>query len=123
MRYAMLSGHLAARALLDGRPADYDRLLSDRLGGLMKASVVNRYFYDKLGDGGYVRLSRRVDRTTDVRDWLRRSYGPGWLRSLFYPIARRRLVRDALIVSCVEGCDCTWCRCRGHGAAVSTEST
>jgi flavin-dependent dehydrogenase len=116
LRYAMLSGHLAARALLDGRPADYDGLLSDRLGGLMKASVVNRYLYDKLGNRGYVRLASKIDRKADVRDWLRRYYGPGWVRSLLYPLARRRVAHDSLVGGCDESCDCTWCRCRGHAA-------
>ncbi len=117
LRYAMLSGNLAARALLDGRPADYDGLLSDRLGGLMKASVVNRYLYDKLGNRGYVRLANRIDRKSDVRKWLRRYYGPGWARSLLYPIARRRAAAlGSLVVSCNESCDCTWCRCQSHTA-------
>ncbi len=112
LRNAMLSGHLAARALLDGRPADYDALVGDRLAGLMKASVIKRYFYEKLGNRGYARLSRRIDGMSDVRDWLRRSYArPSWLGSLFDPLACRKLARAPLVADCVEGCDCTWCRC------------
>jgi flavin-dependent dehydrogenase len=117
IRYAMLSGHLAARAFLEGTPAAYGRLLSQRLSGLMRSAVVNRFFYEKLGTAGYKRLARSISRSSDVRDWLRGFYRSGRLKSLLYPVARRRLARKPeLVVGCVEGCDCTWCQCDGHRA-------
>ncbi|NOX91556.1 MAG: hypothetical protein GXP18_03640 [Gammaproteobacteria bacterium] len=59
MRYAMLSGYLAARALLTGQ--DYDRLWRQRLGGLLCAALVNRYVYHRLEYRGYGRLLRSID--------------------------------------------------------------
>lgn len=116
MRYAMLSGHLAARAWLEERPEAYDSLWRERLGGLLKAAVVNRHFYEKLGDRGYATFMGRINGASDVRNWLRRHYQGGWGKSLLYPLARRRLKHKAdLIVGCIEGCDCTWCRCE-HAA-------
>lgn len=116
MRYAVLSGHLAGKAMLDGGPEVYDGLWQDRLGGLLKLAVVNRYFYEKLGNNGYARLMRSIDATKDVREWLRRYYSTGLIKSMLYPLARRRFgSKQDLVVDCVEGCDCTWCRCKRHG--------
>lgn len=113
MRYAILSGHLAARALLEGSPEAYAPLCAERFGGLLKQAVVNRYFYEKLGDRGYAELLRRISKAPDARDWMRKHYGFGWLKRWFYPFAYRRVAnKTELIVSCREGCDCTWCQCR-----------
>lgn len=119
MRFALLSGHLAARAWMEGRPWAYDRLWQRRFGGLLKQAVVNRYFYEKLGDRGYGAFLGGIDRAPDGRDWLHRHYAPRGLKLLFHPLARRRLARKPeLVVGCIEGCDCTWCRCGGHGGPV-----
>jgi flavin-dependent dehydrogenase len=87
IRYALLSGHLAARALLSG--ADYDRLWKRRFGGLQRASVVNRYFFARMGHPGYRWLMRALRRAPDPRDWLRRFYAPSLCKSLWAPIAAR----------------------------------
>ncbi|MFQ6046300.1 MAG: NAD(P)/FAD-dependent oxidoreductase [Gemmatimonadales bacterium] len=122
IRYAVLSGHLAGRAFLEGGPKRYRALLDERFDSLLKAAVVNRYFYEKLGNRGYVKLLRRVERAADVGDWLRAFYGSGHTKSLLYPVAHRKLSRKPdLIRECAEGCDCTWCRC-GDRAACACRS-
>jgi len=88
MRFALVSGHMAARAILDRAPADYDRHLRGRFAGILRASVVNRYFYEKLGDSGYARLLRRIARAADAREWLRGFYAPRLWKTLWFPIAR-----------------------------------
>lgn len=113
MRYALLSGHLAARALLEGGPEAYDPLWRKRFGSLMKLAVVNRAIYEHLGELGYARLVGLVGRAPDTRDWMRGYYGQGWLKRLLYPLARRRFSSRAdPLDGCVEGCDCTLCRCK-----------
>lgn len=120
MRYAILSGHLAAKALLAGAPEEYDQLWNTRFGGLLRAGVVNRYLYSKLSDRGYPSFARRIARTPDVRDWLYRHYRPSMLRRVLTPVARRYLEKKQLAAACVmEGCDCTWCRCQ-HTLAPAT---
>jgi flavin-dependent dehydrogenase len=87
IRYALLSGHLAARALLSG--ADYDRLWKRRFGGLQRASVVNRYFFARMGHPGYRWLMRALRRAPCPRDWLRGFYAPSSWKSLWAPLAAR----------------------------------
>ncbi len=113
MRYALLSGHLAARAWMDGRPERYDWLWRGRLAGLLQLAVVNRYLYERLGNAGYVRLLRRINRAQDARDFLRRWYASGTVRRWLHRYASWRIAagRRKLTAQCREGCDCTWCRC------------
>jgi flavin-dependent dehydrogenase len=88
MRYALVSGHMAGQALLAKRPAQYECSFRERFTGFLHASVVNRYFYERLGDTGYARLLRRIARAADARDWLRRFYAPRLWKTLWFPIAR-----------------------------------
>ena len=88
MRFALISGHMAARALLARAPRDYENSLRQRFAGFLQTSVVNRYFYERLGDAGYGWLLRRIARATDAREWLRRFYAPSLWKSLFFPMAR-----------------------------------
>ncbi|HEU5261559.1 MAG TPA: NAD(P)/FAD-dependent oxidoreductase [Gemmatimonadales bacterium] len=120
MRYAMVSGSLAARSLVSGRPEDYDRMWGERLGGLLRTGTVNRFIYEKLGERGYIVLARWLDRAADPRASLRWLYRPSLLTKLLYPIARRAVRSSRRETQCpLEGCDCTWCRCRHVRAQLS----
>jgi flavin-dependent dehydrogenase len=113
MRYAMLSGHLAARALVSGALERYDRLWKGRLGGTLRAGIVNRYAFEKLGNFGYSKLLRLVGDSHSVRDWLRIHYGMTFWKRLTYPIAHRAVRTSRKAAGCpMERCDCTWCRCQ-----------
>jgi flavin-dependent dehydrogenase len=113
IRLAMLSGHFAARALLEGRPESYDRLWRERLGGVLRASIVNRFGFQRMGDRGYASLLRGIARSPDLRQWLRGRYAFPFWKTLAFPIARRFVrSRRGSPVGPVDGCDCTWCR--GH---------
>jgi flavin-dependent dehydrogenase len=89
LRYAMISGHLAARAILEGRADRYDRAWQTRLGGYIKASFVNRYFYEKLGNPGYNAFLTRLGAAEDAREWLRGHYAPSVWKSLWCGLLRR----------------------------------
>ncbi len=91
MRYAMLSGSLAARSLVRGRLDDYDRLWEERLGGLLRTGIVNRFLYGRLGARGYRGLAWLLDRTADPRSLLGRLYRPSLLARMLYPIARQSI--------------------------------
>ncbi|MHB8525301.1 MAG: NAD(P)/FAD-dependent oxidoreductase [Candidatus Acidiferrales bacterium] len=122
MRYAMLSGHLAARALLEGRAEEYDQLWKEQFGGTLRAGIVNRYTFEKLGNFGYAKLLRLLDRGGNVRNWLHTHYGMTFWKRLTYPIAHHVVRSNRKEAACVmEGCDCTWCRCQ-HGSTEQTDS-
>lgn len=88
MRYAILSGVLAARALLWDLP--YDRLWSERIAPAMESSVLNRALYGAMGNRGYCWLLRAQAMSGDTRRFLRFLYQPsGFARRLLLPWVRR----------------------------------
>lgn len=95
MRWAILSGVLAARSLLKG--SDYDALWRRELGPWLQAAVVNRGFYRLLGNRGYRWVLRRyVARQRDARRFLHRAYRPSWRKRWLAPWAMARLKSDAV---------------------------
>lgn len=123
MRYAMVSGHLAARAWLEGSPASYDRLWEDRLAGRIRAAAVNRFTYGRLGDLGYRLLVRRLDRVSDPRAWLRRRFARRHWKDLLFPLVRRSAVGPVEGPEACrgDGCDCVRCRCRHRDSSPTRE--
>ncbi len=117
MRFAMVSGYLAARAVLGNAPADYDRIWGRRLSGHLRAAMVNRSIYRHLGNRGYARLLQEIDHfmrlRPDGRRWLQAYTAPKLWKSLYFPLLRRKLIsRRPSPDAGKPGCDCTWCRCR-----------
>src|SRR5262249_44317786 len=111
IRIGMLSGHLAARALLALSPESYDRAWKTRLGGLLRTSLVNRYWFARMGNEGYTKLMRSIARVRDARDWLFRHYSPSAVKGLLFPRARAAVRSRRGPPGCrVASCDCTWCR-------------
>lgn len=110
LRYAVLSGALAARALLEG--LDYELLWKSRLGGAMRSSLVNRFLLERSGDRGCSHVLRRVS-GADPRRYLRRLYAPSVWKSLLKPLADRQLFAASRPGVCTAAdCDCVWCRCQ-----------
>ena len=111
MRYAIESGVLAARALLGGTP--YEQAWRERLKPAAETSVVNRAIYNVLGNRGYRWLLRGQAWSGDARRFLSWLYGPGRLRRILLPWARRSYKsarRD-------HGCDHVNCGCVSCGCA------
>jgi flavin-dependent dehydrogenase len=112
IRFAVISGVLAARSLMDG--GNYDVRWRDALNPVLRAAVVNRAIYGALGNAGYRRFLRKAADSGDARLFLRRYYGPSWLKSLLYPWARWRVQSRRRDVTCNHiDCGCVWCRCGG----------
>lgn len=112
MRFALESGHLAARAWVEGQPRSYDAACRRHFGRLLRASFVNRFVYERIGDRGHQRMLGRLTSAADPRTWLRDQYQARWRTLLLYPLALRQRSRAPGVVdACREGCDCTFCRC------------
>lgn len=108
LRYALLSGALAARSLLSGE--SYERLLRRRLGPGHGAGVVNRMVFQAVGDQGRAWALGRLSRAAGRRR-LRRLYHGSLIHHALFPIAAARFGGRLNHPGCRHvDCDCPWCR-------------
>ena len=110
MRYAMTSGYLAAKALIENK--DYEALVRDNLIPMQKASLVNRFIFEMLGNNGY-RYCINYLAGGNAMEKIKKQYNPSFLKTLLYPVASWRYKSRLVDKGCHgEGCACVWCRCR-----------
>ena len=108
----MMSGFLAAQSII--RDTNYDELWKHEILPLLRTSLSNRMIYEFLGNRGYEFIARRIARTADLRDVLKKAYDPSLLKNALYPLAlllaevlKRMKVEDK---NCHhEDCSCVWC--------------
>jgi flavin-dependent dehydrogenase len=82
MRFAMRSGVLAARALIEHE--DYEALCQRELRPWLRTSIVNRALYSLLRNRGYPWFLWRAA-SGDAREFLRRQYRPSLLKRVLEP--------------------------------------
>ncbi|HEX4499051.1 MAG TPA: NAD(P)/FAD-dependent oxidoreductase, partial [Thermoanaerobaculia bacterium] len=100
IRYALRSAQLAA--LGSSR-----QLWETAIGRPLRASFVNRFFYERAGTAAYRWLLWRLTHTRDPRRYLRRAYHPSpWKRALF-PLVRSAFGHGE---EPRPECSCTWCQ-------------
>jgi flavin-dependent dehydrogenase len=116
MRYALRSGWLAARSIIEG--ADYTSLWRRDLLPLLRAGTVNRFIFNALGDWGW-RVALHALAGGDTGAVLRRLYRLSlWGRFLF-PLAALRYRMPLRDRSCDHvGCRCVWCECQDETPAI-----
>ncbi len=122
MRYAITSGYLAAQSLITGE--SYEALVRRELSPYHRAGLVNRAFWELMGDRGFALLVAGAARRLDALRYIQRGTGPHWSKDLLYPIVRRMLrwrskYRDEACYD--EQCDCVWCSCRRSMLAFQSE--
>lgn len=122
MRYAIVSGVLAARSLLEGK--DYDLLWRQELEPPMWNSLVNRVIFAMLGNRGYRWLLRKNQaQRWDAHRALHWLYQPWPIKRLLLPWARRRYHSQRRDESCDHiNCTCVWCRHGDHRIAGKIKS-
>ncbi|QXD14315.1 NAD(P)-binding protein [Rhodocaloribacter litoris] len=115
LRYALLSGTLAARAIV--QELDYNDLCRTHLLPRLETSLVNRMLYNQLGNYGYEWVLRRLT-GLDVITKLHEHYQPSPLKHRLYDLARRHIHPRLREEACQEeACACLWCT---HGRQVDT---
>jgi hypothetical protein len=115
MRYALRSGILAARSLIEG--TDYRSLWRRQLLPQLRASVTNRMLFELARAAGRRWVVRRHLAGGDVRETLRRLYLVPVVSRLLFPLAYWRHRRRLADPSCDHiDCACVWCRCGGARA-------
>lgn len=120
MRYAILSGVLAARSLLEGK--EYEALWRHELEPSMWNSMVNRALFGLLGNKGYRWILRRNQtQRWDAHRVLHGLYQPWPIKRLLLPWARGRVTSRRSDESCDHvNCACVWCRHADHQQAGAT---
>ncbi len=111
MWYAMESGILAARSLLEG--FDYKSAAHDKFDDQRQAAFFNRMLYERLPARVVSTLLRRGAQSSDLRGRLRRHCAPNTLKSAIAGAAmpsftRARLDHHDRACHSVN-CDCVWC--------------
>lgn len=86
MRYAMLTGYLAANSIIEGK--NYYDLYQKEILPKLKVSISNRLLFKLLGKGGYKAFIKMFAKSSDPVSRLGKFYNPSLSKALLYPIAR-----------------------------------
>lgn len=86
MRYALHSGYLAAKSLMEG--AGYDPLWKKGLQPALETSLINRFIFENGGSPVHRSLIRKMSQR-DLRRSLRGLYGPSFFKHLLLPFAKK----------------------------------
>ena len=87
IRYALTSGWLAARSILESR--DFDELWTRELGAKQETSLVNRFLYEAGGNAGLSMFVRQAASAKDFHRYLSGWHRHTWWKSLLSPLVRR----------------------------------
>ncbi len=110
LRYAMWSGYLAARALIEG--GDYDALCREHLVPRLETALANRLIFNQLGNHGYAWILRRLA-GMDLMAKLHEHHEPTQAKQLLFEVAKRRIHPSLRERACNNKfCECLWCK---HG--------
>lgn len=107
IRYALTSGWLAARSILENR--SFDDLWNRELGAKQETSLVNRFLYESGGNAGLSMFVRRAGSAKDFHRYLARWHARTWWKSLLAPVVRRFWRHDG---RCLHKPGAHWCRSR-----------
>ncbi len=107
IRYALASGHLAARSILEEH--DFDELWRSELGEKQETSLVNRFLYESGGNFGLSMFVRHAARARDFRGYLSGWHQRRWWKSVLAPFVRRVWKHDGF---CLHKPGDHWCRSR-----------
>lgn len=107
IRYALTSGNLAARSILENR--DYDELWTSALATKQETSLVNRFLYEAGGNFGLSMFVRRAGSARDFHRYLSSWHAPTWWKSLLARAVRRFWRHSG---RCQHKPGVHWCRSR-----------
>ena len=113
IRYALTSGWLAARSILEQR--DFDELWRAELGSKQQTSLVNRFLYEAGGNAGLGMFVWQAARAKDFRRYLSGWHASTWWKSLLAPIVQRVWRQRG---KCMHKPGEHWCRARDTGMKV-----
>jgi len=111
IKYAMYSGYLAAKSIIDG--SSYKELCQKHLFPKLQTSLANRLLFAQLHNAGYTYILNKMAKMEDVIPPLRKHYNTSLSKRIAYQIANKWYHTRLIDNQCMhEHCDCVWCR---HG--------
>jgi flavin-dependent dehydrogenase len=87
IRYALTSGYLAARSIIEQR--DFDDLWKSELGAKQETSLVNRFLYEAGGNAGLSMFVRQAAHAADFHQYLSGWHRRTWWKALLFPFVQR----------------------------------
>jgi flavin-dependent dehydrogenase len=107
IRYALTSGALAARSILEER--DFDELWKAELAPKQETSLVNRFLYETGGNFGLSMFVRQAARAKDFHHYLSGWHRTRWWKTLLSPMIRLVWKHEG---RCQHKPGVHWCRAR-----------
>ncbi len=107
IRYALKSGWLAARSILEER--SFDELWEAELGAKQRTSLVNRFLYERGGNFGLSSFVRQAAKAKDFNAYLSAWHQDRWWKRLAAPVVRALWRQRG---SCQHKPGAHWCRAR-----------
>ncbi len=89
IRSSMVSGYLASQSIV--HDSNYVKLINRRLTNHSKATVVDRFLWEKMGKDNYEFLFRKIKETKDPWLLFNQLYSFSFKHRLLYPLAARYL--------------------------------
>lgn len=109
LRYAMLSGYLAAQSILTSK--SYIQMCSEKIFPMMEISLANRWLFAHLGNYGYDKILNVISKRSNVTEELRKQHNPTWFKRLVFQLAKKWYHTRLVDKHCMHhNCDCIWCR-------------
>lgn len=107
IRYALTTGNLAARSLLENR--SFDELWTERLQRKQETSLVNRFLYERGGNPGLSMFVWRASIARDFHHYLSSWHRETWWKRALTPLIKRLWHHDG---RCQHKPGRHWCRAR-----------
>lgn len=107
MRYALTTGNLAARSIIEG--VDYDSLWKSSFVRKQETSLVNRFLYESGGNLGLANFVRQATRAEDFHGYLAGWHRSTWWKRMLAPVVRKYWRHEG---RCLHKPGPHWCRAR-----------
>jgi len=91
IKSAVTSGYLAARSIINGE--NYEKSAESYFKGKIRASLVNRYLWEKIDFMDYSFIVNRIHGAKDSLKFLNYFYNTNFIHKMIYPFARIYLQR------------------------------
>lgn len=91
IKSAVTSGYLAARSIINGE--NYEKSAESYFKGKIRASLVNRYLWEKIDFMDYSFMVNRIHEAKDSLKFLNYFYNTNFIHKMIYPFAKSYLQR------------------------------